>query len=146
MMQRIRITTFAVVALALSVGTATAAARLAQRPAPTAAMSKVDPVLRAKLDRLAPGAKVAVSIWVDVPPLAAGRAEPYAQYLARLRSYIADRQSGVLAALARMSVTGRASIYAPVVFADLSRAQVLAIASRADVQRIYGDDGYSLTG
>jgi hypothetical protein len=103
-------------------------------------------MVRAKLDHLAPGAKVAVSIWLHVPPMAVGRAESYAKYLVRVRSYVADRERSVLAALARMGVTARASIYAPVVFVDLSRVQVLAIASRADVRRIYGDDEYSLTG
>lgn len=154
-----RIATLAVVAVTLSVGTATAAGHppngtrslpAAARPAklrvPATAAAKLGPALRARLARLAAGEKVSVSIWLDVPPLLAGRAESYAQYLARLRSYIADQRSGLVAALAQMRVTARVATYSPVVFADLTRGQVVAVASRADVKRIYGDDEYSLTG
>jgi hypothetical protein len=129
-----RIAILAIVALALSAVTA------------TAAPAKLDPALQAKLDRLAPGETVAVSIWLDVPPLHASRTGSHTRYLARVWRYMSEKQRGVVAALVRMGVRARAATYSPIVFADLTRRQVLAIERRTDVKKIYGPDEYSLTG
>jgi serine protease AprX len=133
----------------------------AEAKAKVSKFGKIDPSLLDKLNKSG-SAALPVSIWLNVPdtplrrqdsaPLAPDAAPAAAMQAAQtvqehlmadldqVSQFMAPQRQGVVDDLTRLGAQPLVPMYAPAVFATLNRAQINAIAQRADVSFIYGPD------
>jgi hypothetical protein len=113
------------------------AAADAETRAEVALYGKLDPRLYRLKAAAAATDRLPVSIWIEVPPPSFKRSSDRVSYHTALKKYLADHEKGLRDALAKRGISITISQLGPVIFANLTPAQIDWAAGHALVSRIY---------